>query len=70
MERYEIELEIIKPSSVKDKNELYNIVHKIDDILDSMLDYKKPILIHCLVESTKCLPFVPSTNSLDDIIIN
>jgi hypothetical protein len=33
MERYEIELEIIKPSSVKDKNELYNIVHKIDDIL-------------------------------------
>lgn len=45
-------------------------IHKIDDILDSMLEYKKPILIHCLVESTKCLPFVPSTNSLDDIIIN
>ncbi len=32
-ERYEIELEIIKPSNVKDKNELYNIVHKVDDIL-------------------------------------
>jgi len=32
-ERYEIELEIIKPQNVKDKNELYNIIHKVDDIL-------------------------------------
>jgi hypothetical protein len=32
-ERYEIELEIIKPQNVGDKNELYNIVHKVDDIL-------------------------------------
>jgi hypothetical protein len=32
-ERYEIELEIVKPSNVKDKNDLYNIVHKVDDIL-------------------------------------
>ena len=32
-ERYEIELEIMKPANVKDKNELYNIVHKVDDIL-------------------------------------
>jgi hypothetical protein len=32
-ERYEIELEIVNPQSVKDKNELYNIVHKVDDIL-------------------------------------
>jgi hypothetical protein len=32
-ERYEVELEIVKPSSVKDKNELYNIIHKVDDIL-------------------------------------
>ena len=32
-ERYEIELEIVKPSNVKDKNELYNIIHKVDDIL-------------------------------------
>jgi hypothetical protein len=32
-ERYEIELEIVKPSNVKEKNELYNIIHKIDDIL-------------------------------------
>jgi hypothetical protein len=32
-ERYEIELEIIKPQNVKDKNELYNMIHKVDDIL-------------------------------------
>ena len=32
-ERYEIELEIVKPTNVKDKNELYNIIHKVDDIL-------------------------------------
>jgi hypothetical protein len=32
-ERYEIELEIVKPSNIKDKNELYNIIHKVDDIL-------------------------------------
>lgn len=32
-ERYEIELEIVKPTKVKDKNELYNIIHKVDDIL-------------------------------------
>jgi len=32
-ERYEIELEIIKPQNVKDKNELYNIIHKVYDIL-------------------------------------
>jgi hypothetical protein len=32
-ERYEVELEIVNPKNVKDKNELYNIVHKIDDIL-------------------------------------
>lgn len=32
-ERYEIELEIVSPTIVKDKNELYNIVHKVDDIL-------------------------------------
>jgi hypothetical protein len=32
-ERYEIELEVVKPSNVKDKNELYNIIHKVDDIL-------------------------------------
>ena len=32
-ERYEIELEVVKPPNVKDKNELYNIIHKVDDIL-------------------------------------
>jgi hypothetical protein len=32
-ERYEVELEIVAPQNVKDKNELYNIIHKIDDIL-------------------------------------
>ena len=32
-ERYEIELEIVKPTKVKDKNELYNLIHKVDDIL-------------------------------------
>ena len=31
--RYEIELEIINAKNVKDHNELYNIVHKIFDIL-------------------------------------
>ena len=31
--RYEIELEIINAKNVKDRNELYNIVHKIFDIL-------------------------------------
>ena len=45
-------------------------IHKINNILDFMIEYKKPILIHCLVESTKCLPFVPSSNSLNDIIFN
>ena len=46
-----------------------NNVNEIDNILDSMLEYKKPILIHCLVESTKCLPFVPSSNPLNKIIL-
>jgi hypothetical protein len=32
-ERYEIELEIVKPPIVKNKDELYNIIHKVDDIL-------------------------------------
>ena len=32
-ERYEIELEIVKPPVVKNKDELYNIIHKVDDIL-------------------------------------
>jgi hypothetical protein len=32
-ETYEVELEIINPTKVKDKNELYNIIHKVDDIL-------------------------------------
>jgi hypothetical protein len=32
-ETYEIELEIVSPTIVNDKNELYNIVHKVDDIL-------------------------------------
>jgi len=32
-ERYEIELEIVKPTIVKNKDELYNIIHKVDDIL-------------------------------------
>lgn len=31
--RYEIELEIINAKNVKDHNELYNIVHKIFDVL-------------------------------------
>jgi hypothetical protein len=32
-ERYEVELEILTPQNVTNKNELYNIVHKVDDIL-------------------------------------
>ena len=32
-ERYEVELEIVDPKNVTNKNELYNIVHKVDDIL-------------------------------------
>lgn len=31
--RYEIEFEIIDPKNVKDRNELYNIVHKLFDVL-------------------------------------
>ena len=30
---YEIELEIVNPSKVSNKNELYNIVYKVCDIL-------------------------------------
>lgn len=32
-ESYEVELEIIDPKSVKDQNELYNMVYKVMDIL-------------------------------------
>ena len=32
-ERYEVELEIVAPQNINTKNELYNIIHKVDDIL-------------------------------------
>jgi len=46
-----------------------NNISELDNVLNYMLKYKKPILIHCLVESTKCLPFVPSSNPLNKIIL-
>jgi hypothetical protein len=33
-ERYEIELEIVDPKHVRDDNELYNIIHKVHNILE------------------------------------
>jgi len=31
--RYEIELEIIDPKNIKDRNELFNLVQKVFDVL-------------------------------------
>ena len=45
-------------------------LNQLDETIDEIINSNYPLLVHFKVKQTKCLPFVPPNNALDEMILS